>query len=364
MKTCITDFKTCITDFFAFPIALFTGLGDIKLSKYEKKVLSRKLADYIWQSGFSQSFLAWRRRLLYCASAFLAVSTAMQLTDLAINGVFTQEDESLYTALGLTAMVSMMIAPFILFAVSIAAAWFWSEYKKSRTLLISGWIFASSLVLFFHLIPLKYMFVDPNSVTNALLGVAMAIAILPTYLALIGGLTLGSKRVYYFAPSPLTGAMVVLSHAFAIIIPFAALTLIVQLLGDGLLLFGLYLLLLGPIVVVMTSSRFTAITAFSSSETILVSQRILLGAGLCRIAALIVIMVWLILVIKNGVDVFADGTLENISIEGLVSTYDVVEIIFQFLGSMMFQAVLWTDIVIHISRNDDLKMQKLQSDLL
>jgi hypothetical protein len=207
------------------------------------------------------------------------------------------------------------------------------------------------------------MFVEPDSLRNAFLGMTMAIAILPTYLALIGGLSIGSKRVFFFAPSPLTGAMVVLSHAFSIIIPFAALTLIVHLLGDALLLVGVYLLLVGPILVVMTSSRFTALTAFSSSNNLLVTQRILLFAGLLRIAGLITIMVWAIILVNESVSWVENGQLENIPIDEFISGRDVAEMTIQFFGTMMFQQVLWTDIIIHVSRNDDLKMQKLQSDL-
>jgi hypothetical protein len=161
--------------------------------------------------------------------------------------------------------------------------------------------------------------------------------------------------------------MVVLIHAFSIIIPFATLTLIVNLLGDALLLVGVYLLLAGPILVVMTSSRFTAVTAFSSSENLLVTQRILRFAGLFRFAGIIIILVWAILLVKNGIPWVENGQLDYITIELFVSSMDiamyVVETVFEFLGGMMFQAVLWTDVIIHVSRNDDLKMQKLQSDL-
>jgi uncharacterized membrane protein len=155
----------------------------------------------------------------------------------------------------------------------------------------------------------------------------------------------------------------VLSHAFSIFIPFASLTLIVHLLGDALLLVGVYLLLVGPFLVVMTSSQFTAVTAFSSSKNLVLTQRILLFVGLFRIAGLITIMAWAILLVNEGVALVENGQQENIPIEGLISARDIAETSAEFLGSLMFQEVLWTDIVIHISRNDDLKMQKLQSDL-
>jgi hypothetical protein len=153
----------------AFPLALFTGLGDIQLSKYEQSVVSHSLADCIWQSGFSQSFLAWRRRLLYCASSFLAVSALMELFYLIENGLFTEEQAANYTDLGLTVLVISRIVPFISCTVSIAAAWSWTEYMKSRTILVSGWMLGLSLMPFFNLIPLNFMFVEPDSLRNAFL---------------------------------------------------------------------------------------------------------------------------------------------------------------------------------------------------
>lgn len=156
--------------------------------------------------------------------------------------------------------------------------------------------------------------------------------------------------------------MVVLSAAFAIIIPFAALSLIIQLLGDPILLTGVVLLLLGPIIVVMNSSRFTATTVFTSSEKVVTGQRILLCAALLRIAGLITIFIWAILYSEDGF-VLVSKHVDGEYIEGLISYAGLAEKSVEFLGGVMFQAVLWTDIIVHVSRNDDVKMKKLDSDL-
>lgn len=367
-----TTSKSRLVNAFKFPFALFAGLGDIELSDHENRILNKELLDFVWQSGFSQSILAWRRRLLYCAAVLLAASAILQIIQVQTHGIYTQNDETIYTSLGLAVVVIDKIFPFIYFVVTFVAAWFWTDYKRSRGVLVTGWMLGLFLVLWPNLIPLKYMLIgETDYVVIAIMGAMSAVALLPVYLALISGITLGTKRVYFFAPSPLTGAMVVLSAAFAIIIPFAALTLFVQLFGDVTLLIGSYLLVIGPTVIVMNAKRFTSDNAFSSPESILLSQRIHLCSGLIRGAGLIIIAIWAILkleeVIRVALDVIQDEDVKEViknNIDQFVSPSSIIGGIVEFLGSMMFQAVLWTDMMIYVARNDDVKMKKLTSDLL
>jgi hypothetical protein len=204
---------------------------------------------------------------------------------------------------------------------------------------------------------------DSSTLENATTGILYAFSVLPTYLELIAGLTLGTKHVYNFAPSPLTGAMVVLSAGFSIIIPFAVMTLVLQLIGNALLLGGLVFLVLGPSVVVATCSKFKAVNVFSSSESIIVSKRILLVALLLRMIGLFVILAWFITFSKNGI-VFISHNVDGNMIEGLVPIRDLVGAIFRIIGNSMFQSVLWTDIIVHVARNDNVKIVKLESDLV
>lgn len=192
-------------NFLRFPLALFVGLGDVELSDYEKRVLNKELSDYIWQSGFSQSFLAWRRRLLYFASLLFTVSASLLIVDLVRNGIYNNDDEAVYTAVGLASLVSQRIPPFVALSVTFVAAWLWTDYTKSRKVLVPGWVLGLLLMLWPSLVPVDNMLVEPTDADRVLQGVLNAITILPTYLALIGGLTLGTKRVFSFAPSPLTG---------------------------------------------------------------------------------------------------------------------------------------------------------------
>ena len=346
-----------------FPVALFTGLGEIKLTDHERRVLNKDLADYVWQSGFSQSFLAWRRRLLYCASVVLMATVAFQVYGLAVYGFFGESEKATLTTLGLCALVSGVISPLVSFAFLFVAAWFWTDFSKSRNTLIPGWILGLVLSLWPTVVPLEYMLVESDTFQNALTGVVYAISVLPTYLALIGGITLGSTRVYKFAASPLTGAMVVLSAAFGVIIPFAFMALIIQIFGNVLLIVGLLLLVSGPFLVVVTCSKFTAVNVFSSSESITFSLRILLVAIVLRVAGLAVILAWFITFSKDGI-VFITQVVDGATVVGLIPIPWLVSAVFQLIGNKMFQAVLWTEIIIHVARNDNVKIVKLENDLI
>lgn len=362
-----------IKNFVLFPLALFTGLGDIKLSEYEQSVVNRRLAAYIWQSTFSLSFLAWRRRLLYFASALLGATSTLQIAAFAYGGgIITTEERDQYTNFGLVGIVSQRMASFVALAATISAGWLWADYTKSRNILLPGWVLSVTLMLLPTLIPLQYVLVESTLLENLFLGARSALAVTPTYLAIMSGLTLGAKRVFGFAPSPLTGTVVVISAAFGIVIPFAAFTLVVQALGNILLLIGIFLLLLGPVLVLSNASKFTAITAFSSGDALIRTKRILLISTCFRLAGLITIGAWAVQYILVGVyfavevsgsDTSKTWTIITKQVSEELSISLLVDAIIGFFGGMMFQAVLWTDIVIHVSRNDDVKMRKLQSDL-
>lgn len=350
-----------VSNFLCFPFALFTGLGDIQLSEHEDNVLNKSFSDFVGQAGFSQSYLAWRRRLLYCASAFLTIAVGLQVLSISFYGVYSQAEKDTYTTFGLVALVSQMISPVVTFLFMIVAAWFWADYLKSRSFLIPGWILGLLFSLWPSVVPLQYLLKDSSLLKNLIYGTLYAVGILPTYLSLIGGLTLGTKHVYNFAPSPLTGAMVVLSAAFATIIPFAALSLIIQVIGSALLIVGI-ILLAGPLLIVANGSKFTAVTSFSSQELIEESKRIILYATLIRFAGLIVIIVWFALFSYDGI-VFFGRNVNGQYVQGLISYPNLFHSVIAFFGGMMFQAVLWTDIMVHVARNDNLRLKKLETDV-
>lgn len=301
--------------------------------------------------------------MLYCASAILMVTVALQIYNFALYGFYGDEEKALLTTLGLCALVSEMISPVISFVFLFLAAWVWPNFSKSRNILIPGWILGLTLSLWPSLVPLEYIFVVSSTAENAVRAVVYAMSVLPTYLSLIGGLTLGAKHVYMFAPSPMTGAMVVLGAAFSIVIPFAVMSLIIQIMGNVLLLVGVLLLVAGPFLVVIMCSKFTAVNVFTSNESIIFSKRILQVSLVLRLVGFAFMLAWLITFSKDGI-VFITQEVDGATVQGLLPVPWLVSTIFRFLGNMMYQAVLWTDIMMHVARKDHVKIMKLENDLV
>jgi hypothetical protein len=394
-KSYIFRFALCFT----YPIAFIKGLGDLVPYKDETQTLnSKNWFNYIWQSSFSQSFLVWRRRLLYTACVLLGVGATLYGFRIKnqCNGIFgdgskkaedfygvteptsvsngstsssTQAPIELtpYTTVGSIGLISQNLSPFVSLLFVVVAAWYWAEYNKSRTILIFGWFTSIVFVFWPNIIPVIYLIEETTFQESALVGVAYSLGTLSLYLSLISGLAIGSQRVYFFAPSPLTGAMILLSALFSIIIPFAAMSLLVQLIGNYVLIIGIYLMVLGPMWIVLNTRQFTSLTTFQSTDSIQYSQRTIHIASAIRQIGLLVIVGWCISKI-----LWAYKRLDATDTEEkLIATFIIDNIpynsfigkVFEFLGSMIFQAVLWTDIIIHIARNDDVKMIKLQSDL-
>jgi hypothetical protein len=298
--------------------------------------------------------------LLYTASIVLACAAFLKVFTLVTSGFFNAEEKAIFTTLVLIGLFSSRIAQLVSFIFIFAAAWFWTNFSRSRIILINGWILGLLLSLVPTIIPINYMMFEQEG--NVIYGMYYAITVIPTYLTIIGGVTLGTKHVYNFAPSPLTGAMVVLSNAFSVIMPFATLSFIIQGIGNALLLVGVILLVAGPSLVVSMGSKFTAVTVFSSSENLIVSRRILLVASTFSLVGYVIIVAWFITFSKDGI-VFITQEVDGMMIEGLFPIQDLVSAILQAIGGMMFQAALWTDIMMHMARNDSLMISKLDSDL-
>jgi hypothetical protein len=81
-----------------------------------------------------------------------------------------------------------------------------------------------------------------------------------------------------------------------------------------------------------------------------------------RLAGLIVILAWFVTFSKGGF-VFVSRYVDGEFVPGPFFYSDLLSMLMGYLGSMTFQAVLWTDIIVHVARNDNVKIKKLDTDL-
>jgi hypothetical protein len=379
--------------FLLFPLALFTGLGDVKVSAHEERLLTTTLSDWLWRSNYSKSFLAWRRRLLYFTSVLFlgtAVLQAYELTQCGLYGsgkgnnddALTQGDyttdnnvqaDLTYTTFGKVTRWSKTMAPFSSMVFTWIAAWNWTDYIRSRNTLLLGWMVGLVLVVLPNIVPLKWTMESPQEYDVIFSAVASSLGYLPSALAITGGLSLGSEKVFRFGPSPLTGTMIVMSAVFSIVLPFVALSLLLQFLGTNLAFVGVLFLFSGPALILVSISKFTGTNSFLSQEKErrLVQQiRIILVAKICRLIGFGCLLSWFylgLLDVENFRNEYFTTVVKLLfneaDVDSYRTTYWIVEKVIGFLGGMAFQGVLWTDIVVHIARNDDDKLKKLRSDI-
>lgn len=371
----------------AYPLAFSKPIGEVELSGDDYDRINTNIADMIWQSSYSKSFLVWRFRLLCSSSLFYVVGTTILVIDIAQQhgGVVSdgQDEEtgedisssgekiSHYTNLGYATLVSQRIAPFFSLLVILIAAWFWTVYSKSRNILVPGWLLTLLLSLWPMLVPLNHLLYHTNVSENALLSTSYAAQVMPTWLSITAGMRVGFKRVFLFSPSPLSGAMVVLSAIFAIIIPFTALSMVVQVVGDYLLVTGVSFLIVSPVIIVVGTSHFTdsnhGIKSFGSSEFMQKCNRFFLASDFCQKVGLVLVLAWAIKIVLKATESsgVSNAELDMLTryILDLMDAKTLVGMVFEFMGGMLFNAVLWTDIAVHVCRSDSIKMKKLDSDL-
>jgi hypothetical protein len=379
--------------FLLFPLALFTGLGDVKVSAHEERLLTTTLSDWLWRSNYSKSFLAWRRRLLYFTSVLFLGTAVIQVYELSQCGLYgsgtgnndnaldqsayttnnNEHVDSTYTTFGKVTMWSKTMAPFSSMVFTGFAAWNWTDYIRSRNTLLLGWMVGLVLVVLPNIVPLKWTMDNPQENDVIFSAIASSLGYLPSALAITGGLSLGSEKVFAFGPSPLTGAMIVMSAVFSIVLPFIALSLLLQFLGTNLAFVGVLFLFSGPALILVSISKFTGTNSFLSQkieQRLVQRTRIILVAKICRLIGFGCLLLWFYLGLLN-VENFSSEyfpkvvelLFDRVEIDPYLTTYWLVEKVVGFLGGMAFQGVLWTDIVVHIARNDDDKLKKLRSDI-
>jgi hypothetical protein len=354
-----------------FPKALASGIDDVEMSSYETRILNKDWSNYLFQSSYSQSFLSWRRRNLCMAAAFMFVSVGLQCYDLITVLQMALEDCK-YTAIGLVGYFSQAIHPVVSWIMLMTAALGWTNYQTSRNRLVTGWVIGMILVFWPNLVPVDQMLKDRSFPQRAFVGVMNSLATLPMYLAIAGGMSKGARKVHAFSPSSLTGATIVLSAAFSLVIPFAVLSLVVQMIGDVMIVAGVFLLFLGQVVILWHSGLYTEITTQNTDQTAKVDN---ISRAL-QLTGFLLIVTWALVAGKHAVDDIITELEERQTIgpeeteeiidaaTGILDPVGILETVVQTIGNFIYQSVLWTDIFLHVSRNDDTKKKKLSTDLL
>ena len=139
-------------------------------------------------------------------------------------------------------------------------------------------------------------------------------------------------------PSPFSGTMVLFGTLFSIILPFSILTMLVQVLGDALLLLGFFFQMIEPIIVLFFSSRYEKGQGRIVSITGLVLK--LIGFGF--------LIAWVIVTLRGFDEEFTRDEIDKVFFGGNRYIFLGTKII-AFLANTFFLTVMWTDVIIFAS---------------
>lgn len=235
--------------------AIDWNVAEVKLAPRERQELTAAGIEARLQGLF-----AWRRSTLLVALPLLLLSVALSFIEAA------RADMSGVNALG---KLWNFLPPLGLLFVPIGAVAVilrWTEMRRTSTILISCWLLSIALPLLAALIPLN-MIIDIDGarrelelqggdvgayddfvfLSRMLQAIAFALILLPVVLSVPGGVLRGAARVKSLFPSSsLPGWFLVAVAPLYSLFTIVLFVLIVQILGNGLLLVGVAILAFTP----------------------------------------------------------------------------------------------------------------------
>jgi hypothetical protein len=212
----------------------------------------------------ARRYLVWRRSVLLVVAIPTLVSAL-----LAALGTFTT-DMSAFSGTGVLAELLRLAALFVLPLTAWLAARAWDRHRRSRTILLRGWLIAFLTPLLLALIPFSWRIDlsgargDSNAIAqvNNLLGLVGAISVyvtlMPAVLSLIPGVLRGCLRIKALIPeSILPGLFLVAATPLYVLLFLVIFTTVNQVAGDIFLILGVLALLGAPLLYLVNARTFT-----------------------------------------------------------------------------------------------------------
>jgi hypothetical protein len=210
----------------------------------------------------ARRYLVWRRSVLLLVTIPTLISAVLATL------TFIGQDRSGYSGLGLLLELGRLGTLFALPATAWLAAKCWDNHRRSRTILLRGWLVAFLGPLFLALFPFSWRVDfgsgDPTMISqaSALIGLLGAISVyvtlMPAVLSLIPGVMRACLRIKTLIPeSILPGFFLIAATPFYILLFLVIFTTINQVAGDMLLILAVLCLLGAPALYLLNAGTFT-----------------------------------------------------------------------------------------------------------
>jgi hypothetical protein len=209
----------------------------------------------------ARRYLVWRRSVLLVVAIPTLVSAL-----LATLGTLTTDMSSM-SGIGILLEFVRLGGLFVLPLTAWLAARAWDNHRRSRTILVRGWLVAFIIPLVLALIPYSWRVDltggDANQISaaNALLGfvgaVSVYVTLMPAVLSLLPGVLRGCLRIKALLPeSILPGLFLVAATPLYVLLFLVIFTTVNQVIGDVLLILGIVALLGAPMLYLFNARTF------------------------------------------------------------------------------------------------------------
>lgn len=209
----------------------------------------------------ARRYLVWRRSVLLVVAIPTLVSAL-----LAGLGSVTTEHQNI-SGVGILLEIVRVLGLFVLPLTAWLAAKAWDNHRRSRTILVRGWVIAFATPLVLALIPYGWRFdmsgatEDQASMASLMYGAAGAVAayvtLLPAVLSLLPGVLRGCLRIKALIPqSVLPGLFLVAATPLYVLLFLVIFTTVNQVLGDFILILGILAVLGAPMLYMLNARTF------------------------------------------------------------------------------------------------------------
>lgn len=210
----------------------------------------------------ARRYLVWRRSVLLIVALVTLLPAVLKTIDVVTT------DYHGATALGALLNIAGVLPIYAIPLTAWLAAKVWDQHRRSRTILLRGWLFAFLMPLFLALFPITWRIdmsqADQGALAglSALLSFAYAavvyVTLMPAVLALIPGILRACLRIKALIPeSILPGLFLVAATPLYVLLFLVIFTTVNQVAGNGLLILGVLALTGAPLLYLANGRLFT-----------------------------------------------------------------------------------------------------------
>jgi hypothetical protein len=303
----------------------------------------------------ARRYLVWRRSVLLVITVPMAVISVLAMIDLFTN---LYNNGRALSALGVIYAILRTALVFVLPVTTFMAARVWDDQRKSRRILLIGWLITLAGPLLLALLPFTWMIntagVNASQIAQlnsslALLGAMQAyVTLMPVVLSLIPGVLRGCLRIKALLPQAiLPGLFLVAATPLYVLLFMVIFTTVNQVIGNFVLVLGVLALAGSAVVYLFYTGTF--MRPLRSEEEFAKIGTAQLNSTIVMTIGIVLLLLWAL-----TVEIAVPGP-DGVRMKGLVGTSELTSIMrpwdpqllqfpLEYIGRSLFTTVVVADL--------------------